>query len=271
MANEITKNSSGIAKPEEWQNRLMAAIPSHVDRQRFLAVALAVMAGPDMRGCTSTSVMRCIYSCAKLGLVPDPHMGHIYIIPRNDKNEPSGKKVANVQIGFRGYIELARRSGRIGAVECDIVFRGEEWSYHKNEKGSHIHHVPHLDSDLRADLNQAIAVYCVADMIGSWPQVKVMAYKEALAAKRFATTEKVWNEHEAEMVLKTCVRRASKLWPMSAELAKATAWDEQQERGERQSLDDPSPSNAPQLADSPRQIESLDDDEPQDDQNEGTE
>jgi recombination protein RecT len=262
IAEKTNGNGNGkeIAKRPAWQDRIMQAIPHHVDRERFLWISLAVL--KDMGHCTEGSVLSCIYQAAKLGLVPDPHLGHCYLVARNDKNEKSGKKVATLQIGYRGFIELARRSGRIGAIITDIVFQGEDFTQWTDERGRHLRHVPSFDTNVRADLSKAIATYCIADLAGSWPQVTILAYEEALSARKYATTQMVWDKHEAEMVLKTVVRRASKLWPLSPELAKAVALDEQLERGEAQQLDEFDPPTAPQTPQRKR-IESLVDPEPE--------
>lgn len=267
MANEITKSENGNGFDAKVKEKLLAAIPRHIDQDRFFAIAMGIARGPDLKDCEPQSILGCIYTAAKLGLIPDPILGLSYIIPRTlNKGKSNEVKVATFMCGYKGYIDLARRSGRIGAIITGIAYEGEDFEQWVDERGVHLRHIPSLEDGFDPLTAKPRAIYCIADIIGSWPQVVIMRPSEI---RQIATGTNVWEKYPDEMAKKTVVRRAAKLWTLSPELGKAVALDTQIEMGQRQSLDDLSPS-APQLPDSPRQIESLDD-EPQDDQNEGTE
>jgi recombination protein RecT len=209
--------------------------------ERFAELMLAVVSTPEIAACTPASVVAAAYACARLGLTPDPILGHIYIIPRSVKVREYGRperweKRAGVQIGYKGMVELARRSGVVRSINVEVVYDGDNFRYWSDENGKHIRHEPQVD---RAANARPLTVYCVAEMAGGgWPQVEVMPWSEVQRIRQTFADEKspAWKSNEIEMGKKTVVRRASKLWPQSPELGQAVQWEEQAERGESQSL-----------------------------------
>ena len=204
---------------DRHRDGLLAALPSHVDADRFYHIALSTanMLPADV---SESSILMFVYGCARLGLVPDPVLGHVYPVPFKGK--------VTLIPGYRGYIELARRSGRIGSIHVDLVYDGEPFRQWVTRDGAQIEHEPGMErpSDPRKG---CVAAYCLADVKGSWPQITVMPTN---AIDKLAHGN-IWKEHWGEMAKKSVVRRASKLWPLTAELAQAVAWDEAADRNEQ--------------------------------------
>lgn len=198
--------------------------PSKHTQARFRQIAIALANSTDLAKLDPTSVVMAIYGCAKLGLVPDPVLGHVYIVPFKGK--------ATVIPGYRGLIELARRSSAVGAVHTGIVYQGEKFERWVDENGPHIKHVP-TDTIGDRDIQ---GVYCIADLGDRGKQIE---YMSAAEIRRISTGSPVWKAHPEEMCRKTVVRRASKYWPLSPELASAVRWDEQAEAGEKQTIETP--------------------------------
>jgi recombination protein RecT len=245
---------------ESRKEAMLRMLPGKVGGgERFAELMLAVISTPEIAACTPPSVVAAAYACARLGLTPDPILGHIYIIPRNVKirvyNQPDRwEKQANIQIGYKGMIELARRSGIVRSINTEVVYDGDGFRYWSDENGKHIRHEPKIDREEGA---RPLAVYCVAELAGGgWPQVEVMPWGEVQRIRQKFADEKskAWISNEVEMGKKTVVRRASKLWPQSPELAQAVQWEEQVERGEAQELPgDPLGDNLPSvIAETPR-------------------
>lgn len=224
--------STAITVIEKHQDGLIKALPSHIDRDRFFAIAVSVAKSQDIAECHPTTVALAVFECAKLGLIPDRHTGHAYVLPYYDRKK--GCKTAQLIIGYRGFIELARRSRQLGAVHTEIVYDGEDFEYWVDEQGPHIKHTPDLNGD--RDINRAKYVYCVAHLRDSdIPLIRIVTRAEVEKVKPTdAKSFSPWKSDEAAMWLKTAVRRASKLWPMTPELGRAVYLDEQAERGEAQ-------------------------------------
>ncbi|EKF2878464.1 recombinase RecT, partial [Escherichia coli] len=70
-----------------------------------------------------------IVQCSQLGLEPGSALGHAYLLPFGNKNEKSGKKNVQLIIGYRGMIDLARRSGQIASLSARVVREGDEFNF----------------------------------------------------------------------------------------------------------------------------------------------
>lgn len=72
--------------------------------------------------CTNKSVLSGALLGESLKLSPSPQLGHYYLVPFNDKNEG---KVAQFQLGYKGYIQLAIRSGQYKKLNVMAIKEGE--------------------------------------------------------------------------------------------------------------------------------------------------
>lgn len=183
--------------------------------------------------CTPTSIFSSVSDSVKLGLdFSGGALGQAYLVPyRNNK----GSYDAQLIIGYRGFIELARRSGQIKSIECHTV--------HKNDKFEIAFGLtPKLDHTpcLTGDRGEFVAVYCIAEFSNGTKQVEVMTASEVEAIRKRSRSRDngPWTTDFLEMAKKTCVRRASKYWPMTIELAEALNHEELVESSSNQEFVD---------------------------------
>ena len=81
------------------------------DGQLFItAITSAVSTNPALAECDNSTILSAALLGASLKLSPSPQLGQYYIVPYNDKKR--GCKVAQFQLGYKGYIQLAIRSGQ---------------------------------------------------------------------------------------------------------------------------------------------------------------
>lgn len=93
------------------------------NRQRFITgVISAVNNNPTLSDCTKTSILSGALLGESLKLSPSPQLGHYYLVPFNDKNNG---KVAQFQLGYKGYIQLAIRSGQYKKLNVLAIKAGE--------------------------------------------------------------------------------------------------------------------------------------------------
>lgn len=116
---------SQIINAPSW----MAYISDHLNRDsnrvaRFVAsITSAVSANPALRDCTPESVISGALLGESLGLPPSPQLGQFYLVPYNNKKT---KRVeAQFQIGYKGLIQLAWRSGQYRDLDAFPVVEGE--------------------------------------------------------------------------------------------------------------------------------------------------
>lgn len=93
------------------------------DGQRFIsAVISAVQTNPALQDCTNQSILSAALLGESLKLSPSPQLGQYYIVPFNDKDRG---KVAQFQLGYKGYIQLAIRSGQYKKLNVLAIKDGE--------------------------------------------------------------------------------------------------------------------------------------------------
>lgn len=93
------------------------------NRQRFITgVISAVNNNATLQECTNQSILSGALLGETLKLSPSPQLGHYYLVPFNDKEKG---KVAQFQLGYKGYIQLAIRSGQYKKLNVLAIKQGE--------------------------------------------------------------------------------------------------------------------------------------------------
>lgn len=96
--------------------------------QRFISgVVSAVSVNPALAECTKPSILSGALLGESLKLSPSPQLGHYYLVPYSDNK--AGTKVAQFQMGYKGYIQLAIRSGQYKKLTVLAIKEGEFISF----------------------------------------------------------------------------------------------------------------------------------------------
>jgi len=177
----------------------------------YRTMMLCVQKTPAIAACTAESLYRCMMDAAEVGLEPGGALGLAYLIPYNDTK--TGEKRCEYQIGYRGYIELARRSGVVSHVHPVAVYKDDVFEY---EMGLNpiLKHKPGLGLRQAKDLTH---VYAIAHFKDGPAQFDVMTRGEIEAIKARSKTagSGPWVTDYAEMAKKTVLRRICKILPRS--------------------------------------------------------
>ena len=197
----------------------VAALPRHMNADRLIRVALTSFnLTPKLLECTPRSLLGAVIQCAQLGLEPGV-LGHAYLIPY-------GKDVQLV-IGYKGLIQLARRSGEISTVTAHEVYSKDKFSYQYGLDPKLIH-IPSEEAQ-RGDITHFYAVVKLKD---GGAQFEVMTRAQVDAHRdRYSRAAKQgpWVTEYPEMGKKTVLRRVLKLSPASIEMQQAIDMDEKAE------------------------------------------
>lgn len=95
---------------------------------RFVSsIISAVQTTPALKECTNTSILSGAILGESLKLAPSPQLGQYYLVPYKDNK--SGTTQAQFQMGWRGFIQLAVRSGQYQTIVANEVKEGELKSY----------------------------------------------------------------------------------------------------------------------------------------------
>lgn len=215
--------------------QIAAALPVTVARfltpERIIKILMvAVSRTPKLLQVEKGMLLRAVMDIAQLGLEPNSPLGHAYLVPFKN-NKRGGIMEVNAIIGYRGFVELAWRSGRIESIAARCAYAQDKVHVVLGDD-ERIEHEPCLTGD-RGDL---VLVYSIAKFQGGGIARDFMTVGdvEKIRARSKAGTDGPWVTDYDEMAKKTIIRRARKLWPSSTELDMAAALDERAERGEYQ-------------------------------------
>lgn len=221
MSTQLTPFENAKNLLERMIPQIAKALPKHLTPDRMARIAMTELRKiPRLLACNPESFCGAIMACSQLGLEPGGSLGHIYLIP-------FGKEV-QVILGYKGMIELARRSGQIISLSAHEVHENDvfEFEYGLTEK---LRHVPSLD-----DRGKLRAVYAVAHFVGGGHQIEVMSKSDVdkIRARSKSGNSGPWSTDFSEMAKKTVVRKLFKYLPVSIEkLQMASALDEQADMG----------------------------------------
>ena len=127
MSNQLTpkKPSFSVAiTTEKFQNTINRALQDPERARRFTsAVISAVYANPALQECDAGTVVSAALLGEGLNLSPSPQLGQYYLVPFNDNKH--NRKVAQFQLGYKGYIQLAIRSGYYKKLNVLAIKEGE--------------------------------------------------------------------------------------------------------------------------------------------------
>lgn len=212
-----------LESPETIE-RIARALPRHITREKMTSVFLtALTTTPGLLNCQPASLLKAVVEASQLGLLPDGVLGHGYILPYGDK--------AKFIPGFKGLMDLARRSGKISRIEARCVFENDlfNFSYGLDAK---LEHVPAQMAG--KEPGKLFAVYATAKFSETGETVfEVMFLEdiEKIRKKSPAGKRGPWIDFFDEMARKTVVRRLMKYLPLSPEVQEAVAADEYAEAG----------------------------------------
>lgn len=219
-----------IVRSKSFQAQMALALPKSMTAERLTRIVMTECRKvPALMQCNQESFFGAVLQCAQLGLEPGSALGHCYLLPFGNGKSRDGRPNCQLIIGYRGMIDLARRSGQIVSINAHCVHEADEFEY---ELGLHpdIHHRP---SPL-AERGPVTYVYAVAVLKGGGVQFEVMsrAEIEAVRAQSKAGKSGPWVTHWDEMARKTVVRKLFKYLPVSIEAVRAVEIDEKSDRGE---------------------------------------
>ena len=204
----------------KMKSQIAAALPRHMTADRMARIVMTeIRRIPALGKCNQTSLVGAVMQCAQLGLEPGNSLGHAYLIPY-------GSDVQLV-IGYRGFIDLARRSGQIVSLEAHAVYDGDHFECVFG-LDSNLRHEPDWQNPNRTDPAKLQFVYAVAKLKDGGVQFEVMSRAEvdAIRARSKAGRSGPWVTDYAAMALKTVIRRLFKYLPVSIELQQAVSLDE---------------------------------------------
>lgn len=218
-------NFAAVLKSPAVQTSLIGTLGDAMKAKTFTAALIsAVNTNRQLMSCEPMSIISAALLGESLQLSPSPQLGHYYMVPFNDSK--SGTTKATFQLGWKGYYQLALRSGQYKHLDAVAVKEGELISY--NPITDEINLEP-IGDPLAREKAKTIGYYAHFELNNGftkamyWPKEKMEAhaltYSQGYKAKRGYT---FWEKDFDSMALKTMYRQLiSKYGIMSIEMQKA--------------------------------------------------
>lgn len=170
---------SAFLTSDAIKNRINAMVGGK-DGQRFIsAVISAVSVNPGLTECEHSTILSAALLGESLKLSPSPQLGQYYLVPFNDKKR--GTKVAQFQLGYKGYIQLAIRSGQYKKLNVLAIKEGELIRFDAlNEEIE----VKLIDDDTQRESAKTIGYYAMFEYTNGfrkamyWSREKMMAHAD---------------------------------------------------------------------------------------------
>ena len=206
---------------KSMEGEIKKALPSVITPERFTRMVLsAISVNPKLGSCTPSSFLGAMMSAAQLGLEPNTPLGQAYILPYQNK----GVLEAQFQLGYKGLIDLAYRSGEVELVQAHIVYENDkfECEYGLDAK---LTHVP-------ADSNRgkAIKVYAMFKTKSGGYGFEVMSIDDVRDhakkySKAYSSSCSPWSTNFEEMAKKTVLKKCLKYAPLKSDFVRGLVQD----------------------------------------------
>lgn len=190
----------GMIRQPNFQKQMALAMPKSMTPDRLTRIVMTeCRKTPALLKCAPESFYGAVLQCAALGLEPGSALGHCYLLPFGNGKDKQGRPNAQLIIGYRGMIDLARRSGQIVSLQAYCVHEQDTFNY-KLGLDPDIEHIPASV----ADRGKVTHVYAVAKLKGGGVQFEVMsrAEIEKVRASSKAGNSGPWSSHWDEMAKK---------------------------------------------------------------------
>lgn len=165
--------------------------------------------------CEPAQVIAECFKAASLRLPMNKQLGFAYVVPYKDNK--LGRYAPQFQLGYRGYIQLAQRSGAYKYINCDVVYEGELCGRDK------ITGEIDLSGERKSDT--IVGYFAFFELLNGFRKTLYMSYDEMVAhAKKYSKAygRGPWQSDFDAMALKTCLRLLlSKYGIMSVDMERA--------------------------------------------------
>lgn len=197
--------------------------------QQFTTSLLsAVNANDKLAECEPATILNAAMTAASLDLPINQNLGVAYLVPYD--NRKAGVKECQFQMGYKGFIQLAQRSGLYKTINADVVYEGELVGFNKLSG--------EVDLTGEKTSDEVIGYFAYFKLLNGFEKIFYMPREQAEAhaskysqsyksPKQWIKEKSLWSTDFDMMAIKTVIKLLiSKYGPMSTELQKAVVSDQ---------------------------------------------
>lgn len=198
------------------------ALPSVITPERFTRMVLSALSStPKLAKCSPQSFLAAMMTAAQLGVEPNTALGQAYLLPYRNH----GQMECQFQLGYKGLIDLAYRSGEVSVIQAHTVYENDVFEYELGMDPK-LRHVP-----AKADRGEAVAYYAMFKTKDGGYGFEVMSVDDVQRhaqrySKSYGSGSSPWRSNFDEMAKKTVLKRALKYAPLKSDFVRGVAQDE---------------------------------------------
>lgn len=199
-----------------YKDQIANMLPKHLTADRVIQLATTLITrSPELASCSTSSLIGAVMQAGILGFEPVQSLGQCYLIPFN--NNKSGKKEVQFIIGYKGMLELARRSNEISTIYAQAVYENDVFEYEFGLDPKLIH------KPAKGERGGLEYVYAVAKFTNGGFAFEVMTKNDCEKIRKRSqggnSKYSPWSNADdyPEMCKKTVIRRLFKFLPISIE------------------------------------------------------
>lgn len=222
LANRAPEQKTMQQYIKSMEGEIRKALPSVITPERFTRIVLsAISVNPKLGSCTPASFLGAMMTSAQLGLEVNTPLGQAYVLPYSNK----GVLEAQFQLGYKGLIDLAYRSGEVEVIQAHVVYENDEFECEYGLEPK----LTHRPAD--HDRGEPIKVYAVFKTKSGGFGFEVMSMEDvrkhaAKYSKAYSSSYSPWKTNFEEMAKKTVLKRVLKYAPLKSDFVRAAVQDE---------------------------------------------
>lgn len=202
---------------EAGKEQFAAALPKHLSSERFTRIAITcVRQNPKLVECSVPSLLGSLMTVAQLGLEPGV-LGQCYLIPF--KNAKLGTTECQLQLGYKGMIELLRRTGQLSDIYAYPVYSNDEFNIEYGLERKLTHKPAFSNPKGRGLIVGFYSVAILKDGTRAFEYMtdsEIKAHEEKYRKGKFKND--IWVKNYEEMAMKTVTKKMLKWLPISVEM-----------------------------------------------------
>ena len=208
----------------------VAKIVGEKDTQRFISsLVSAVQTNPSLAECTNKSLLNAALLGQSLNLPQSPQLANFYFVPF--KNTKAGVTEATFQLGWRGYMALAMRSGQYKKIHVTDIREGELKAYNPIEDEYEFSPITDMQERLKKPVIGYYAYFVLVNGFKKtlyWSREQMDEHaKKYSQSYRKGWDSSLWKSDFDKMAYKTMLRQLiSKYGPMSVDMERAYVGDQ---------------------------------------------
>ena len=145
------------------KNRVNQLIGSEKGERFIASLVSAVSMNPTLQECDNSTILSGALVGESLGLQPSAFMGQYYLVPFKDNK--NGRTVAQFQIGYKGYLQLAMRTGQYRKINVVAIKEGELVKYNPLEEEIIVNLI---EDDLVRENAKTIGYYAMFELVNGF-------------------------------------------------------------------------------------------------------